>query len=72
MFNSLIAFPSDVPTLPAYDGTNHGNGFLNGGIIDRDAATPGGAENKITFSKAGTYSYICLIHPYMKGQIVVG
>jgi plastocyanin len=72
VFNALIAFPSDVPTLPAYDGTNHGNGFLSGGVIDRDAATPGGAENQITFSKAGTYNYICLIHPDMKGSIVVG
>ena len=70
--NPIAAFPSDVPTLPAYDGTNHGNGFLSGGIIDRDAVTPGGGTTQITFSKAGTYSYICLIHPDMKGQIVVG
>jgi plastocyanin len=26
----------------------------------------------VTFNKAGTYDYICLIHPFMKGQIVVG
>jgi plastocyanin len=24
-----------------------------------------------TFSKAGTYSYICSIHPYMKGSVTV-
>jgi plastocyanin len=73
VFNPLIAFPSDVPTLPAYDGTSHGNGFLSTGGLDRDAATPqSGPSAQITFSKAGTYSYICLIHPDMKGQIVVG
>lgn len=25
-----------------------------------------------TFTKAGTYNYICSYHPYMKGTIVVG
>jgi plastocyanin len=72
VYNPQIAFPSDVPTLPAYDGTSHGNGFLSTGIIDRDAATPSPGSATVTFNKAGTYSYICLIHPFMKGQIVVG
>jgi len=72
VFNPLIAFPSDVPTLPAHNGTNHGNGFLNTGVLDRDAATPSPPSTQVTFSKAGTYDYICLIHPFMKGQIVVG
>jgi plastocyanin len=72
VFNPVNAFPSDVPTLPAYDGTSHGNGFLSTGIIDQDAATPSPASSQVTFSKAGTYNYICLIHPFMKGSIVVG
>jgi plastocyanin len=25
----------------------------------------------VTFDKAGTYNYICAIHPYMSGSIVV-
>ena len=62
-----------MPALPSPDGTNHGNGFVSTGIIDRDATTPlNPGEAKITFNTAGTYSYICLIHPDMKGQIVVG
>ena len=61
-----------MPTLPAYDGTSHGNGYLNTGILDRDAATPSPGSAQVTFSKAGTYNYICLIHPDMKGSIVVG
>ncbi len=72
VFNPVDAFPSDVPALPAYDGTGHGNGFLSTGVLDRDAATPSGPSAQVTFSKAGTYDYICLIHPFMKGQIVVG
>jgi plastocyanin len=72
--NAQDAFPSDPPpTPPPFDGTNHGNGFFNTGIIDQDAATPANPSSaKITFSKAGTYNYICLIHPDMKGSIVVG
>ncbi len=68
---SLAAFPSDPPPgLPA-DGTNHGNGFVNTGVIDGDAASPQPSSAQITFSKAGTYSYICLIHPDMHGEIDV-
>ena len=70
--NPIIPFPSDVPSLPAYDGTNHGNGFLNTGNLDRDPATPSPGSTQVTFSKAGTYEYICLLHPFMKGSVVVG
>ena len=72
VFSAQIAFPSDVPTLPAYDGTSHGNGFLNTGVLDREAASPSPPSSQVTFTKAGTYDYICLLHPFMKGQIVVG
>jgi plastocyanin len=72
VFSAQVGFPSDVPTLPAYDGTSHGNGFLSTGVLDREAGTPSPPSAQVTFSKAGTYSYICLIHPFMKGQIVVG
>lgn len=30
-----------------------------------------GQSGSITFSKAGTYTYHCSVHPYMKGTIVV-
>ena len=72
VFNPIIAFPSDLPPLPAYDGKNHGNGFISVGGLDRDAATPNPGVSQITFKKPGTYNYICLIHPEMKGSIVVG
>jgi plastocyanin len=74
VFNPVVAFPSDPPpALPPYTATNHGNGFLSTGGLDRDAATPTiGPTSQITFNTAGTYDYICLIHPFMKGQIIVG
>jgi plastocyanin len=74
VFNPLVGFPSDPPpALPPYLGTNHANGFLSTGGLDRDAATPTiGPTSQVKFATAGTFSYICLIHPDMKGQIVVG
>jgi hypothetical protein len=72
VFNGIDAFPSDVPALPSPDGTNHGNGFVSTGVLDRDPATPSPGSAAVTFNKAGTYDYICLIHPFMKGKIVVG
>jgi plastocyanin len=72
--SSQAAYPSDPPPGAPADGTNHGNGFVNLGIIDGDPATPvqlAPSSAKVTFSKAGTYSYICLIHPDMHGEIDV-
>jgi plastocyanin len=68
------ALPSDDPTagLQDYTGTNHGNGFWNSGVLDRDrasAAIPGSAT--VRFTTPGTYSYICLIHPFMHGTVNV-
>ena len=68
----LVAFPSDVPTLPAYDGTAHGNGFISTGLLDGDPNSPSPSTATVSFSKAGTYGFICLIHPFMHGTVVVG
>jgi len=38
--------------------------FDSGGLDTGDAWTH-------VFSKAGTYSYFCALHPYMKGSVVV-
>lgn len=72
VFNPQIAFPSEPPPQAPFDPTQHGNGFFNTGILDRDQATPlNPPEAKITFNTPGTYSYMCLIHPEMTGEIVV-
>jgi plastocyanin len=72
-FNPLAAYPSDAPNapLPPYDGTNHGNGFLNTGLLDNDSVTPQPNTSRITFSKPGTYTYACLLHEGMAGTVVV-
>jgi plastocyanin len=59
----------------AYDGTNHGNGFLWTPLTDDQPGNPPQGlpgETKVTFTKPGTYHYFCAIHgPSMSGDIVV-
>jgi len=69
----VAAFPSEPPPQAPLDPAQHGNGFFNTGVLDRDGATPlNPPEARVTFNKPGTYNFICLIHPDMKGSIVVG
>jgi plastocyanin len=52
--------------------STHGNGFVNTGVLDRDPATKQiGPSSKIDFTTPGTYHYVCLIHPFMHGTIIV-
>jgi hypothetical protein len=60
-------FPSEPGPL-AFDGTQHG-GFLNLGLLRGYTGLPRAA--KVTFTTPGTYNYVCLLHTFMKGQIVV-
>jgi plastocyanin len=73
VINPLAAFPSDPPpTLPPYTGLNHGNGFLNAGILDNDPTTPQQPNTAtVTFATPGTYHFQCVIHPNMDGTVIV-
>ena len=66
-------YPSDLPALGPIElgPTSHGNGFANLGGLDRDGTTPLPASGQIKFTAPGTYYYVCLIHPFMRGTIVV-
>jgi plastocyanin len=59
MLNPVNAFPVGGPN---YDGT----GFVGSGILDRKGAT-----FSLTFTKAGQYSYVCMLHPGMGAQVTV-
>jgi len=57
-----------VVAAPAGGTTYTGSGYLNSGL-----PAPGGPPPPfvVTFTKAGTYSYYCLVHPGMKGIVRV-
>ncbi len=54
----------DGPPPTVEGGTFDGTGFLSSGILFDQPF-------KVTFSTAGTYEYVCLIHPEMEGTITV-
>ena len=68
------AYPSDPPQLgpPTVSPTAHGNGFVSSGVLS-DPGVLKGQPSSFTFhfSTPGTYAFQCLIHPEMKGSIVV-
>jgi plastocyanin len=69
-FDPKYAYPSEAPgTALTYDGTSHGNGFLNSGVLDGDPKTPFPQKLSVSFTKPGTYTYFCAIHPFMTGKI---
>jgi plastocyanin len=71
-FDPIATYPSDPPGTPAtLNPATHGNGFWNSGVMDRSSATPLPPSNRVTFDTPGTYTYYCLIHPFMKGTVTV-
>jgi plastocyanin len=73
VLNPFVVYRSDAPgTAVSFDGTNHGNGYFNTGVLDASKDTPFPSKDSVTFSKAGTYTYYCAVHGNdMKGEIVV-
>jgi plastocyanin len=63
-------YPTD-PTLTTLTPTLHGNGFWNSGVMDGSGATALPAFNTVRFGAPGTYTFYCLIHPFMKGTVTV-
>ncbi len=66
VLNAKVAWPSGGST---YDGT----GYVNSGILPLNAPPNAKAppSYKLTFTKAGTYKYYCLVHPGMDATITV-
>lgn len=72
LFNPQVAFPSGMPgsAETAYDGSS----FLNSGLMTHEPTGPDAPPNDhmtVTFSQPGSYEYVCLLHPWMKGTVVV-
>ena len=56
-------------TAPINGGTYDGTGFKSTGVLV--SFPPVLSQASLTFTKAGTYSYVCLIHPKMGGVVKV-
>lgn len=71
------SYPSEPPgTSATLTPTLHGNGFWNSGVLvaeERREAFGGQIPSSatVTFGAPGTYPFICLIHPNMKGEVLV-
>jgi plastocyanin len=71
-FDQSGVYPSEAPgTVATYTSALHGNGFWNSGALDRVGSTPIPASSQVMFGAAGTYTFYCLIHPFMKGTVTV-
>jgi plastocyanin len=73
VFEPFVTFRSEAPGSPiSFDGANHGNGYVNTGVLDANPVTAFPTSERITFTKAGTYAYYCAVHGNdMAGEIVV-
>jgi plastocyanin len=69
-FNPLIFLPSDR-TPPPYTASQHGNGFLNTGVLDTNPATAPPSSVSVKFTTPGTFVFECTLHPGMEGTIKV-
>jgi plastocyanin len=71
-FPAQGVYPSDLPGTITESPTAHGDGFANVGALDNDAHTAQiPSSGKIDFTTPGTYHFICLIHSFMRGTIIV-
>jgi len=65
-------YPSSPVQPILLDPASHGNGFGNIGALDTDPTTKQiPTSGQIKFTAPGTYHFICLIHPFMHGTIIV-
>jgi plastocyanin len=64
-FNPKAAFPAGGPT---FDGT----GFVNSGILTAPPTAKAPPSFKLKFTKAGTFTFDCLLHPGMDMSVTVG
>jgi plastocyanin len=67
-----IIYQSENPgTTTTISPTLHGNGFWNSGALDAAGSSPLPESSSVKFDTPGTYTYYCLIHPFMRGTVTV-
>jgi len=70
--DQAAVYPSELPggATATLTPALHGNGFWNTGIMAAKSA-PLPSAGTVTFGQAGTYTFYCLIHPFMKATVTV-
>lgn len=58
----------DIVAEKTWDGV----GFMSSGVFANSFGPPVIEGYQVTFTKAGTYKYLCTVHDDMKGTVVVG
>ena len=70
-YDPVSVYASDPGEL-THDGANHGNGFLATGLLDADPRTSPPSSRSVTFTRPGSYRFICTVHgPSMAGTVEV-
>jgi plastocyanin len=66
-------YPSDMPPAAAeLTSKSHGNGFWNSGGLDAfDETAQVPDRNAVKFTEAGSFTFYCLVHPFMKATVTV-
>jgi plastocyanin len=71
-FDPRGVYPSEpLGTIGQLTPTFHGNGFWNSGALDNFATTLPSDSASVKFTAPGTYKFACLVHPVMRGTVVV-
>lgn len=58
-------------SIPNADAAPHTITDAGSGKAFDSGTVEGKATGSVTFAKAGTYSYVCEFHPFMKGEVTV-
>ena len=71
-FDPRGVYPSEpLGTTGQLTPSYHGNGFWNSGAMDTDSKTLPQPSARVTFAAPGTYKFVCLVHPVMRGTVIV-
>jgi plastocyanin len=71
-FDPRGVYPSEpLGSIGRLTPTLHGNGFWNSGALDTFAKTLPQSSAQVTFAAAGTYKFACMVHPVMRGTVIV-
>jgi plastocyanin len=65
------AFLNPAAVLPAGGNTYDGSAYTNSGLMMLGGPGSEPPTYSLTFTKPGTYDYVCIVHPGMQGKVVV-